>query len=105
MRVVLTDEALADLDAITDYIAQDNPRRAISFGDELINAAAAIGETPQGFAVLPEFADYEVRRKPYRSYSIFYRIVDDRIDVIHILHSAQNYQKLLFPEEEAGGPE
>jgi len=30
---------------------------------------------------------------------IFYRVRADTIEVVHVLHGAQNYQRLLFPEE------
>jgi len=35
MRVYFTDEAEADLEEIADYIALDNPDRAVSFMEEL----------------------------------------------------------------------
>ena len=40
-----------------------------------------------------------VRRRPYRGYLIFYRIDDDRISIVHILHGTMDYEAILFPEE------
>jgi plasmid stabilization system protein ParE len=45
----LSDEALADLDAISDYIIQDNPTRAVSFVDELTEKFQRIAERPVSF--------------------------------------------------------
>jgi plasmid stabilization system protein ParE len=36
VKIVITDEAYADIERIGDYIARDNPRRAISFVQELV---------------------------------------------------------------------
>lgn len=98
MKVVLTDEALDDLRRIGDYIAQDNPVRALSFVRELLEKAREIGATPQGFAAVPRYAHLSVRRRVHGSYLIFYRVEEDRVSVIHILHGAQDYEALLFPE-------
>ena len=40
-----------------------------------------------------------LRSFPVGNYLIFYRINADAIDVIHILHGAMNYERLLFPED------
>lgn len=95
MKVVLTQKARSDLVVIGDYIAQDNPKRAVSFVRELAASARQIGETPQGFALVPGYEDQGIRRKPYRAYSIFYWIVEGHVDVLHILHGAQDHDAIL----------
>ncbi len=42
MSVIFSPEAEADLQQIGDYIAEDNPRRAASFVQELIEHATRI---------------------------------------------------------------
>jgi plasmid stabilization system protein ParE len=42
MKLVITDEATADLKEIADWIAAGNPRRAFSFVDELKNRCARL---------------------------------------------------------------
>ena len=44
MKVVLSDEALADLESIGDYIARDTPGRARSFVQELIATANQLAD-------------------------------------------------------------
>ncbi len=39
-----------------------------------------------------------VRRRVYGHYLIFYRIGQNTIDVIHVLHGATDYERLLFSE-------
>jgi toxin ParE1/3/4 len=98
VKVILTAEAVADLERIGDYIAQDNPSRARSFVAELLEKARRIGDAPQGFPVVPRYAHLDVRRRVHGSYLIFYRAEEDRVSVIHILHGAQDYEALLFPD-------
>lgn len=99
MRVALTDEALRELEEIGDYIAQDNPDRARTFVEELAGAARRIGITPRGFPLVQRFAHEGVRRRVHGAYLIFYRIEDDHVSILHILHGARDYEALLFPDD------
>ena len=98
MKAVLTAEAFGDLERIGDYIARDNPARARSFVQELINKARQLGDLPQGFPLVPRYAHLGVRRRAHGSYLIFYRVEPDQVTVIHVLHGAQDYEALLFPD-------
>ncbi len=94
----LATEAIDDLERIGDYIARDNPARAASFVQELIEKARLIGETPHGFPVVPRYAHLGIRRCAHNSYLIFYRVEVERVSIIHILHGARDIDALLFPE-------
>jgi plasmid stabilization system protein ParE len=39
-----------------------------------------------------------VGRKPFQSYLIFYMIGKERVEVLHVLHAARNYVKIIVPE-------
>ncbi len=41
---------------------------------------------------------YGIRRRSYGDYLIFYRIDDEQISIVHILHGARDYEALLFHE-------
>ncbi len=79
MRVVFSSEAVGELTAIGDYIAEDNPVRALDFVEKLEAAAIQLGNMPQAFPLLSGHEQRGIRRRPYRDYLIFYRIEDDRI--------------------------
>jgi plasmid stabilization system protein ParE len=51
MRLAVSPRAARDLEDIDDYIARDNPARAVSFISELRLACVAIAANPQGFPV------------------------------------------------------
>lgn len=99
MRVVLSDEARADLREIALFIARDNRTRARSFVRELQAKAHDVGDMPRAFPLIPRYEHHGIRRRPFGNYLIFYRIEDDRVSVVHILHGARDYEALLFPEE------
>mgnify|MGYP000131946776 FL=1 len=98
MIVVLTDAAMADLTHIGDYIANDNPERAIRFVRELLDRCRRLAEMPKAFPLVPRYEASGVRRYPYGHYLIFYRVGEDQVDILHILHGAQNYEAILFPQ-------
>lgn len=100
MRVVFTQSAKAGLLDIADFIARDNPRRALSFAQDLRAAAEAIGEFPEAYPVVPRYERLGLRRRPYGNYLIFYRIEVEEVVIDYILHGAQDYDAILFPEDD-----
>ena len=99
MNVVLTDAAFADLLHITQEIKKDNPLRAATFVDELYDRCKKLGHMPRAFLLLPDREIQGIRRRPYGEYLIFYRIEAETIQVLHILHGAMDYERILFPED------
>jgi toxin ParE1/3/4 len=98
MIVVITAEAEADLERIGDHIALSNPLRALSFVQELRQSCERLAEMPEGFPLVQRYEASGVRRRVHGNYLIFYRIGTSTIDVIHVLHGAMDYERLLFPE-------
>ncbi|WP_283193554.1 type II toxin-antitoxin system RelE/ParE family toxin [Rhizobium sp. AN80A] len=93
-------EAERDLEQIADYIAEHNPQRAraVSFLQELRSSCYGLVESPNGFAVVPRFEHYGIRRRVHGNYLIFYRVVRAKVIIIHILHGATDYGAILFGE-------
>ncbi len=98
MIVLITEAAEADLEAIGDWIAVENPARALTFVSELRARCEALGDNPRRYALVPRYEQSGVRLRTYRDYLIFYRIADDRIEVLHVLHGARDYEAILFAE-------
>lgn len=96
MIVVYTDEARNDLEGIGDYIALDNPARALSFVLELSERCNDLAAMADAFPLVPRYEHTKIRRRPFRNYVIFYRATANRVDVLHILNSAQDYETILF---------
>jgi toxin ParE1/3/4 len=54
VRVSISPHAERDLEAIADYIAEDNPSRALTFVTQLRDQCAAIAKAPQAFRLRSE---------------------------------------------------
>lgn len=98
MKVVLTEAALADLISIGEHIRIGNPQRADSFLAELRLCCAELGEMPLAFPLVQRHRTAGIRRRRYGNYLIFYR-VSIEIEILHVLHGARDYDRLLFPEQ------
>jgi len=98
MKVVITAEAEADLEAIGDYIARDIPARALSYVRELYQLCLDIADMPQAWQVVPRYEHHGIRRRVHGQYLIFYRIMADRITSLHILNGAMDVEVILFAD-------
>jgi toxin ParE1/3/4 len=98
MKVRFTAEARSDLLYIGDYIAQDNPLRALSFVDELERKCLAIAEFPLAFPLVPRYERHGYRRRVYGNYLIFYQVRDDQVQIVRVLHGAMDYVGILFED-------
>lgn len=97
MIVHLSAEAEHDLEAIGDYIARDNPGRAVTFIQSLRTSCMELATLPESYPLVPRYQARGVRRRVHGAYLIFYRAETDRVVVIHILNGAMDYERILFP--------
>ena len=97
MIVHISAEAEADLESIGDYIARDNPMRAVSFVQELRAKCMDLSDMPDAFLLVPRYERRGIRRRVHGNYLIFYRDQNDKVVVIHVLHGAMDYAPILFP--------
>ena len=98
MKVEIAEEAELDLEAIGDFIARDNPSRALSFSKELREKCASLATFPRRFPLLERYKQFGIRKLVHGSYLIFYRIEAKTVTVIHVLHAASDYEARLAEE-------
>lgn len=91
-----TNEAEGDLEQIADYIAEHNPRRALSFIRELRSRCEDLANNLNSFALVPRYEPLGIRRRVHGNYLIFYRVELTKVVVVHILHGASDYGTILF---------
>lgn len=89
MRVVISPLAERDLEAIGDYIADDNPSRALSFVAELRSQCATIAKAPQAYRVRPELGE-GIRSCAHGNYMIFFTASKARLTIVRVLHGAMD---------------
>ena len=99
MRLVITPLAEQDIESIGDYIARDNPRRALSFIRELRSQCQRISKTPQGYRLRDELGD-GIRSCAYGNYVIFFEIETDVLRIVRILHGARDIPAVLGVDTE-----
>lgn len=96
-ELVISQEARADLRGILDYIARDNPGRAESFLDELLDHVDTIAGRPQSFPVRSDWP-IPMRAAVYRRYLIVFRENGARVEIVRVLHSARDIPALLLDD-------
>ncbi len=90
MKVHWTDTAQRHLDAIYHFIAQDSPAYAKRMVDRLTRRSQQIGEFPFSGRSVPEYEMQQIREVIEGPYRIIYYIMADQIDVLAVLHGAQD---------------
>lgn len=98
MIVRITNEAEDNLEVIGNHIAKDNPDRALTFVRELRQSCLGLAEFPDRFPLVARYETQGVRRRLHGSYLIFYRVEPEQVVVLNILHGAQDYAAILFPQ-------
>jgi toxin ParE1/3/4 len=93
MQCFFSPLAEIDLEEIGDFIARDNPARAVSFIQEIKEKCQKITEAPEAFPLRLDIMN-GLRMVSFRSYLIFYTI-GESIRVERILHGARDYPTLF----------
>ncbi|PHI28474.1 type II toxin-antitoxin system RelE/ParE family toxin [Budvicia aquatica] len=89
MVLTLSPLAVQDLEEIGDYIADDNPVRALSCVNGLYQQCLLIGETPALYRQRPELGR-GIRCCPYGRYLILFSVNTNDIRIQRILHGARD---------------
>jgi toxin ParE1/3/4 len=95
MKTTISAPARSDLRKITLWIAEENPNRAKSFVRELRDAAESLRQFPESHSIVGTLDGFIVRRKVYGNYLIFYAVGAEAVNVLRILHGAQDYSDLF----------
>ncbi|TEA27599.1 type II toxin-antitoxin system RelE/ParE family toxin [Candidatus Schmidhempelia bombi] len=98
-KVVLTEDAQADLEAIYEYIAEhDSPENADYVLDELLKAAENLGHFPDKGSVpkeLQSLGNRDYRQAFFKPYRLIYRVINKQVVVFLITDGRCDMQTLL----------
>jgi len=89
MRVHWTDNAVAHLLDIYEYIAHDSSIYAKRMVDRITTRSEQIASFPMSGRKVPEYEADDIREIIEKPYRIIYRIKPDQIDVLTIVHRRQ----------------
>ena len=98
-QVKITDEALADMERIYNYIAQQllEPEYAMGQYNRIADAVLRLKEFPERFRLLePEpWHSMGMRRMNVDNYSVFYVIRQNMVFITDVLYSASDIENRL----------
>lgn len=91
MKVLWTDAAVSQLEAVHDYLARTSPKYARRIVDRLTKRSSQISAFPFSGRMVPEYELNEVREVIEASYRIIYPVKEDegQIEVLAIIHSSR----------------
>jgi toxin ParE1/3/4 len=95
MRVRFTTDARSDLDEIFTYLGAESPAAAEAVLVRLYDACRQLGEAPRQYAVALTRRKSEIRRRAVGSYNIYFRIVDDNVEIVRVVHAARDATRFL----------
>ncbi len=93
-RVVWSDEALADLTEIHDYIARHSPRYAALVVERLLDTLDRVAAYPESGRMVPELEQPAVREVIHGAYRIVYELREGRAEVLTVFRASR-----LFPRD------
>lgn len=100
MRLEFQPLAERDLESIGDYIAQDNPHRAITFVQDVRAQCAKILLAPQAYRKRQELGK-SIRSCAYGNYVVFFTEDGEVLRIIRVLHGAMEITARLFAIDSA----
>ena len=95
MQCVFSPLAEFDLEEIGDYIARENPPRAVSFIREIRELCVKIMAMPEAAPLRHELVE-GIRMAPFGRYLIFYTVGAENIRIERVLHGARNIIPIVF---------
>jgi toxin ParE1/3/4 len=92
-NVIWAYAAEEDLEAAASYIHRDSPAYAVSFVERALEAGRSLDEFAERGRMVPELSDSAIREIFVYSYRIVYRIEDNRISILALIHGRRDFQK------------
>lgn len=94
-RLTWHTQAAEDLDAIYEYIAQDEPQQAAKVARQVYQAVHSIPENPWLGRLIPELDRHDCRERIHGRYRIAYLVKAEEIIILTIWHSARRLPEIL----------
>ena len=92
--------AIADLEAIGEYISRDNPAAARRWVQGLLALAETAALMPFVGRRVPEFEREGLREVLQQNYRLVYRVAGDRVEVLTVFEAHRLFPVEVEPPEE-----
>jgi toxin ParE1/3/4 len=95
-KVLLSPEALSDLEGIVAYIAPHDLEAAERLGNHLLDRALSLNTLPERGRMVPEFHEADLREVIFRSYRIIFRVNSARrtVEIVRFWHAARGFPQI-----------
>ena len=103
-RLIWTEPALSDIEAVADHIALDNPAAARCFVERVFAKVERLERFPNS-GKRPS----ELPRSPYREVvvapcRVFYRVEGDAVFLLHVMRAERLLRRFLIEERKSRNP-
>ena len=98
-KVIWTNEAYEDIEATAEYISKDSPYYASAFVDAVLETGKALKDSPKRGRRVPEINDDNVREVFIKKYRLIYKIKEDQIVILAVIHGARDLKKIWQKEQ------
>jgi toxin ParE1/3/4 len=98
LPVVRTDRAEQDLTEILEYLEEHSPTAAEQLAETIDERCAMLGQLPLMGRSRDDLA-LGLRSIAIRPYVLFYRVTDESVQVIRILHGKRDMDRIMSQEE------
>jgi addiction module RelE/StbE family toxin len=93
-KIIWTDPAIEDLQAIFDFISNDSEYYAKIFVNKILDAVEKLTDLPEIGRIVPEYNRKEIREIIFQSYRIIYKIGYDQILILTVIHGRRDFTKI-----------
>jgi plasmid stabilization system protein ParE len=108
-KVILTWEAVCDVNDITDYIEIEFGKdRADEFEDDIKYEMQSLGYMPEAYPQTQLiYRGYIIRKKPFKPSVIFYIVEEHKkeVHILRVLREEQNWGHILSTQDKYTYPE
>jgi toxin ParE1/3/4 len=95
-KVIWSEAAISDLEALCSYIAQHNPDAALRIGNGVLEHVRVLAQFPFIGPTYPRGSGGPLREVVFRSYRIFYDVSEEtrQVEILHVRHGARDEPEL-----------
>lgn len=93
-KIIWTNEVYEDIESTAEYILKDSPFYASAFVEEVLLVGKSLKQLPERGRQVPEVNDNDVREVFVKKYRLIYKIKEDRVIILALIHGARDLATL-----------
>lgn len=94
-RLYFSPRSRQDLVSVHQWISEGSRQRAVRFVDKLIRKCEKLAENPNIGLTIEEAPDLGIRWTRVGSFLIFFRVLEDSVEIVRVIHGARDWLQLI----------